>query len=910
MIRNAIAIVVAGMLAVAASAPAAGQTAVSPSPGAVAGAVADSAAVVSYEGAPLREVLGDVRRRTGVEFLYRDALVAGVRISLQAEDAALLDALGDAVRRHGLRLEVDAARKQGLLTKATAPAQAPPVLTGQVVDAETGARLPLATVTWPGGDGRRRGVAADESGAFRIRLSDALRQRDTLALTASYVGYAAQTVRIDPSRPPADLPLRLRPSRTTAPEVVVQSLSLQSDLDTTWQSLLQPERFAPLGESSLVSSVQTLPSVSLTPVLSGGLNVRGSRDDGFHVLLDGMSIYNQTHLFGLFDAFNAEALQTVGFFYGVAPADYPAPPGGTMAFQTRTGSQSEFRASAGASSTAVSATVEGPLAGGQGSWLVSARHSTLGIGWLGNDDLISTGLDVDRPREPLPGAADELEELLFLPDPPSARFFDVHATALWESDDRHRWTLSTYAGGDDAAQSGRRVSVDETPTRRERLQRDILDTTAVATDNRWGNLGASLQWQAPLGDRAVSHATAAVSRYHSRFDTDTFLYVRFRQEENDRGLESFRAPFLHDNELVETSLRHRLTVQPSHPGTWTGGYAVRFYDLTYTERSATAPTFDGTQQSVQADAFAQYDVATPVADLHAGLRLHHFSKGSYTRVSPRLQMRFAPDRPLSAGLGYSRNHQFLHRLELQGDVSSPVWVPSTEAQPPGSVDHLTAGVYAHPTAATAVQVEGYWKIQRNLRLHDTRTRLRGPDDSVLMDPWTADNDALARGVELLVQQRAGAVTWTGAYTLSRVDVNPSGGDGREPAEWDRRHQVTTRLVWNGSEHVSAHATWAFATGTPNPYAELLPRREADRLDSYHRLDLGASVRGTLAAAEWSARLALFNAYDRNNPWYRTPIGVLRPDGPDPNSFRDLGFVLVDVYDLGLRPSFSISVRWP
>ena len=117
-----------------------------------------------------------------------------------------------------------------------------------------------------------------------------------------------------------------------------------------------------------------------------------------------MPIYNQSHLFGLFDAFNAEALQTVGFYYGVAPAEYQAPPGGTLAFRTRPGARTEAHVTAEASPTAVSGTVEGPLADGRGSWLVSARHSYLdALPWLGSDDLVAQGLDVGRPTSALPG---------------------------------------------------------------------------------------------------------------------------------------------------------------------------------------------------------------------------------------------------------------------------------------------------------------------------------------------------------------------------------------------------------------------------------------------------------------------------------------------------------------------------
>jgi hypothetical protein len=644
--------------------------------------------------------------------------------------------------------------------------------------------------------------------------------------------------------------------------------------------------------------------VSLTPALVEGLSVRGSRADGFGVLLDGIPIYNQNHLFGLFDAFNAEALQTVGFYYGVAPAAYEAPPGGTLAFRTRTGSQRRMHATAEASPTAVSGTVEGPLAGGQGSWLVSARHSILGVDWFGNDALIEQGLGVDRRTESPDQRGREASEVLLRPGSPSARFFDVHAKGLWETDHGGRWTLSTYVGGDAAEQPGRRVELDPSVSFRERLRRDVTDTTVVETDNRWGNVGASLQWRRPLGARALSTVSVAASRYYSRYATDDFLYVRPRTPDLSRY--EFDA-LSQDNTLVEGTLTHRVALAPRHPGTWTLGYAASIYDVTYAETSALEADYQGEQTSVRADLFGQYDRRIGLLDLQVGLRTHYYSQGDYIRFSPRLEARFWPDRPVSLGVGYTRNHQFLHRLHLVGDVSSAVWVPSTEAQPPGGVDHLMGRIALRPASTTRVRLEGYWKTHEHLRRHATHARLSQDAPAVLFQPWTVDNTAVARGLEVLLRQKIGPVTWTGAYTWARVELDPEGSAAARPADWDRRHEVTTRAEWAPSTRTAVYATWTYATGPPNPYRAV--PAEPDRLGAYHRLDLGASTVFATGALRWTLRGSLFNAYDRDNPWHRTAVGLFQPDGPDPNRRADLGVAFVDVYDLGLRPSVSVSAAW-
>jgi hypothetical protein len=870
-----------------------------PAPAGETAAPGDS--TLTFRNAPLAEVLDAITARTGVRFLYRDALAAGVRVSLQADGRSVLDALQEVLPRHGLRLRVDAARRQAILTRASEPARQ--ALRGHALDARTGERLPFATVTWPGADGRRQGTSADETGAFQVPLRP--KPEGRLVLRVSYVGYAADTVYVDPRDPPASLAVRLRPRRTPVPEVVVQSSALQSDLDTTWHALIRPERHAPLGEENVLQALEGLPAVRLSPALSGGIGVRGSPADAFRVRLDGIPIYNQTHLFGLFDAFNAEALQTVGFHYGVAPADLPAPPGGTLELRTRAGSRTEVRATTGASPTAVSATAEGPIAGGAGSWLVSARHSTLGLDAFGNERLVAQGLGLERRTEPVPGTGQTVEDLLFTPGDASARFFDVHARGSWETDAGGRWALSAYAGGDDADQAGALAFFDRTPTLRERLRRDRLDTTAVSTDRRWGTVGASLQWSRPVGARIHSDLQLAASRYESRYATDRFVYAVPRE---GRAPRLFTGPFENDNALVDLSLSHRLTGAARGPGTWTLGYAATYYDVGYAEEAAAASRFRGDQQSVQLGGFGQAERTLGPARVQAGLRVQYFGEAEALRFSPRLQGTLWPGARASLGAGYSRNHQFLHRLHVVGDVSPPVWVPSTTTQPPGTVDHLMARLSLRPSPATALQLEGYWKQHDDLRQHGTVAALRPDAEAVLFSPWTVGNASTARGLEALGRQALGPFTGTAAYTLSRVTIDPAGGAPREAADWDRRHQLTARLAWAPSPHASLHATWAVASGPPNPYAGVRPA-EPERLPPYHRLDLGAAATLSAGGADWSLRATLFNAYGRDNPWHRTAVLAVGAGGSDPGRRRDTGAAFVDVYDLGLRPSLSVSAAW-
>jgi hypothetical protein len=730
-------------------------------------------------------------------------------------------------------------------------------------------------------------------------------------LTASYVGYAPRRVALDGTAT-SDLALRLTPEPLPGQEVVVTGTLYQAGLDTTWHRLVRPDLYAPLGEASVLRALQPLPSVTLSPALSGGLTVRGSQDDGFQVLLDGASVYSQHHFFGFFDAFNADALQTVGFFYDVTPAEYQAPPGGTLAFTTRTGSQTDFRATVGASNVAARATVEGPLLDGRGSWLLSGRHSYLdAIDWLGNSDLVAQGLEVNRSTGPVPADLGTPTGRLVQSDTPSARFYDVHGKLYVESNGGRRMMLSAYAGGDRTEQPGERYVVAG-----DGLGGGRLEQRPVATTSRWGNETVSLQVQAPLG-RRYSRTVLALSHYHSRYAKDDFTYARpdslpaftdTTLTRRDLGRLFLVGRYAYESDLLDVKLAQHLDGPLGRLGTWSLGGALHAYRLDYDETLPYRVLAYGTeQQTGQIDLFGQIDATpTPALEAHLGLRSHYFSGGSYLRLSPRLRLRAFPQRRVSVGLGASRAYQFLHRLTLQNTTSADVWVLTTDDQPPGSVDYLSGGLYLRPHPTMMLQVEGYWKTHRNLRQREISAPARLQADT-LGTPWFFDNTAYARGLEVLHRQRLGAVQWTNSYTLSRVELQNDAVNGghRYPAEWDRRHQFTTHLQADLGAGISVHAAWLYATGAPNVLAYEVPS-EPDRLDPYHRLDASLHLRRRLGNAVLEARASVFNLYDRDNPWYRDVTGLFDTSRRLP---RFAGFTVVDVYDLGLQPAFDLSVTF-
>lgn len=849
----------------------------------------------SYRSTPAIEVISDIRDRTPYRFLYREALLADIQLSFEATRENLLLKFEQSLVRNGLRMQLDDDRNQIILLRNSGPeasAEQPVTISGQVVDARTGERLPYAVVTWQDGD-ETRGRATGSSGQFRIRVETG---RPNIRLGARYIGYSNATVNIKPNLQSSieDLTIRLTPQSVEGEEILVTDRRRSAPQDSALTGLVRSDRFSPMGENNAVRALQILPSVGLTSAVNDGMNVRGSTPDGFVVKLDDMVIFNQSHLFGLLDSFNGDAILNSGFFYDIAPADIDIPAGGKLSLITKNGSLNNVEGAAGISSTGGRATAGGPLKKGKSSWLLSARGSYLNqLNWFNNDEIIQWGMDIDRPTS-APDNRPSLSSSLVTPGSADMWFYDLHGKLYFESTNGSRTILSGYLGGDSAKQQATR-------TVRSLQSENGLDSREVTTSNDWTNGSISATHQRFLGDRVYSKTTAGISSYETQFRKDDFTFTRVQQMSGNLSVSAFVSGFTNRSSMTRGELQQTFDIYNS-TAPLTAGFNVIYHKNEYAEESFDRPLFFTRSDAIQADLFLQTDYEPAEwLETQLGGRSHYFSDGDYWRFSPRLKVTLFGDRPLSVTAGFSQNHQFSHRVRFSNVVTPDVWILSSQDQPPTSVDHFSTAIESRLFGKHYLKVGGYIKNYRNLRQHEVNTQTL--TNTFSEAPWFFENRGYARGLELLFSSRFRHFNLTQSYTLASVELQNDliNNGNRFYADWDRRHHLSTQLELPVSGQLSLYGSFTLASGAPN---NLLTRqnRQIERLDLYHRLDLSADYSHTLGSGTLTATISIFNVYDRQNAWYKTlqlfvdesrTVPVLRP-------------AAVDVYDLGLRPSFDLG----
>lgn len=182
-----------------------------------------------------------------------------------------------------------------------------------------------------------------------------------------------------------------------------------------------------LGEADVIKSLQLLPGVKTGSEGSSGLYVRGGAPDQNLLLLDGVPIYNATHLFGFFSVFNPDALKSVSFYKGAFPSRFGGRLSSVVDVRMKEGNEKEFHGNISLGLISSSFHLESPIAKQRSSFSVSVRRTY-----------------VDLLTMPFKKSDDDI---------PGYYFYDVNAKINHRFSDRSRLFLSTYIGKDNLSSS-------------------------------------------------------------------------------------------------------------------------------------------------------------------------------------------------------------------------------------------------------------------------------------------------------------------------------------------------------------------------------------------------------------------------------------------------------------------------
>ena len=243
-------------------------------------------------------------------------------------------------------------------------------VSGTITDSRTGETLIGATVV----DTRSgKGTVTNVFGHYSLTL-----KRDSVNLKVSYVGYEPQffTFRLEKNR---DLSVALAASVTldevtiTAERVGdVKSSQMSANVMTVEKIKSVPVMF---GEADLIKALQLMPGVQSGSEGNSGMYVRGGGPDENLFLLDGVPLYNVTHMGGFFSAFNTDAVKNVTLYKGSFPARFGGRLSAVLDVTQNNGNDRELHGNFSVGLISAKFNLEGPLVKERTTFSLSFRRT-------------------------------------------------------------------------------------------------------------------------------------------------------------------------------------------------------------------------------------------------------------------------------------------------------------------------------------------------------------------------------------------------------------------------------------------------------------------------------------------------------------------------------------------------------
>src|SRR5690606_10154876 len=104
---------------------------------------------------------------------------------------------------------------------------------------------------------------------------------------------------------------------------------------------------AVLGEVDVIKGILALPGVKTVGEASAGFNVRGGAADQNLILFNQATIYNPTHLFGLFSAFNPDMVEGVALYKAGIPVQFGGRLSSVLDIKAKFGEKEKFSGGGG-----------------------------------------------------------------------------------------------------------------------------------------------------------------------------------------------------------------------------------------------------------------------------------------------------------------------------------------------------------------------------------------------------------------------------------------------------------------------------------------------------------------------------------------------------------------------------------
>lgn len=616
------------------------------------------------------------------------------------------------------------------------------------------------------------------------------------------------------------------------PEIVVKEKRETEKANQISVINISPELIKTLpsmtGEIDLFRTLQLLPGVKISTEISSGLYVRGGSPDQTLTLVDGVIVYNPTHLGNFASTFNTDAISDLKLIKGAFPANYGGRLSSVIDIKLREGSRDKLKTKVGFGMINSNFLVESPL-GENSTIMISGRKMYY----------------------------DALQKV-FYPSSilPRYNFYDFNGKLTWNLNESNWFTVSGFFGNDKLYAS---------------------DQGAIGYDINWGNKTLNVSWTSITSPILFSITSVSYTNY---------VFQVFLEDRTGTSTNYFT-----NSNLTDLTFKRETEFFPSETNRAKFGAEISLHNfklnssdffLGEIEREA---NLNNNQISLEGILYFNDELKlSKYFSTNLGGRIYYFKERRKLSLEPRISFTAIPFDEFYIRTAYARIHQFLHMI-TRNDISLPtdLWYPSNEKIEPAKSDQFILGAETYLfDGIYQISIEGYYKTLNNILEFNPAATF---SLETKIDEQLIIGKGEAYGIEFLLNKRAGDLNgWIG-YTLSwtRRKFNEINRGKIYYPRYDRRHDISVVLSYSFGNNWSVSSTWVYGTGQ----AYTLPTgqfgfseignnstdirfdylsRNTYRLPAYHKLDLSIGYIFKIKNIDCQASLGFFNLYNRKNPF--------------------------------------------
>ena len=589
------------------------------------------------------------------------------------------------------------------------------------------------------------------------------------------------------------------------------------------------------GELDVIKVVQALPGVKTMGEASSGLNVRGGSTDQNLIQWNEGTIYNPTHLFGFFSAFNGSIVQDMELYKGSIPAKYGGRISSVLDINSRRGNKEKYQGEISLGLLTSSLALEGPIKKGKTSLLLAGRTTY-------SDWLLNLLPEKSRYKNGKAG------------------FYDLNLLLSHQFSQKDNLYISGYYSHD---------------------RFNFLENEKY----EYANANASLQWAHLFNDNFRMTTTAGYDHYdyatkswqdeHNAYKMGYDINQYYlKMDFNHSQLEKHRIDWGLNAIMYDINPGK---VQPH------GSASLYIPKTLQKEKALEAALYLNEEWEITpqltANIGARYslfnafgkrtfntykDGELPSILNITGTESRNGNLKTYHAPEFRLGLRYAFTDNFSVKAGFNTMQQYIHKVSNTMTMSpTDTWKLSDMFIEPQKGIQYSLGFYKNlMDDQLEASIEGYYKTMDNYLDYRSGAQLLMNDH---LETEVLPTEGRAYGVEFMLKRPKGKFNGWFSYTYSKTELrqsdariaHPANKGEWYPAEYDKPHDIKLVGNYQITQRYSASLNVDYSTGRPQtmPVSQyysntigatsfVFSERNGVRIPDYFRMDLSFNIKPT------------------------------------------------------------------